>query len=143
MTSITLDQAQSIIKTAQTNARSQGLQPLAIVILDSGGHLVAAIREDKSANKLFQVALGKADSAISTGFGTRGLQTLANEHGHFVISAGIAMNTPILAMPGGILIKNVDGDVLGSIGVSGDSADNDEATGIYGIESIGLVAKVD
>ncbi len=143
MPKLGLEEAKKIIGVGRAKAKTAGMKPLAIVVLDAGGHLIAAEKEDGAANKLFDVAFGKANAAISTGTGTRGLMPLARESAHFLLAAGAAMNTPLLAMPGGVLIMTISGDRLGAVGVSGDSADNDELIATEGITSIGFLAQVD
>jgi uncharacterized protein GlcG (DUF336 family) len=143
MRDIDLETARAIIRAARVEARRLDLAPLAMVVLDAGGHLLAAEREDRSPNKLAEVAYGKADSAISVGRGTRGLMAMASDHAAFVVGAGLAMGSPTLAMPGGVLIIGDGGRRIGAVGVSGDSADHDEAVAMAGIASVGLVAQPD
>ena len=70
---ITLDQARTLIAGARAAARERGFKPLTVVVLDAGGHVVAAEREDGSSNKRFEIAYGKAHGAISMGLGSRAL----------------------------------------------------------------------
>lgn len=136
--SITLDQARTIIATALSHARSNGWKPLSVVVLDAGGHVKAFEREDGSPNRRFEIAHGKAHGAISLGVSSRALGTMAVDRPHFINGATSAIGGALVPVPGAVLVLDAAGAVVGSVGISGDSSDNDEAAAIAGIQAAGL-----
>jgi uncharacterized protein GlcG (DUF336 family) len=140
--SITLEQAREIVAGTRAEAARAGLRPMAVVVLDTGGHMVAAEREDGSSNGRFEIAFGKAHGAIALGVGSRALMARAEQQPYFITAATSAIGGALVPVPGGVLIR--DGDtLLGAVGVSGDSSDNDEAAAIAGIRAASLVAQPD
>ena len=131
--------ARTIIGGAEAHGKSHGLQPLAVVVLDAGGHLRAAERADGASNMRFEIARAKAFGAIALGMDSRALMERAEQQPYFVISAGAAIGGALVPVPGGVLVRDGDGSVIGAVGVSGDSSDNDEAAAIAGIEAAGLI----
>jgi uncharacterized protein GlcG (DUF336 family) len=138
--SIRLDQARTIIAAAREAGRQSGFQPLSVVVLDAGGHVTAFEREDGSSNMRFQIAHGKAHGALALGIGSRALMARAEQQPYFIAAASAAIGGALVPVPGGVLIRNAEGALLGAVGVSGDSSDNDEAAAVRGIEAAGLVA---
>lgn len=139
---ITLEQARTVIAGTLAARRERGLNPLTVVILDAGGHVTAVEREDGSSTKRFEVARGKAHGAIAFGWGSRRTMGRAEEFAPFVTGAGQAVG-PLVPVPGGVLIRNPEGGLLGAVGVSGDTSDNDEAAALDGIAAAGLVGQAD
>jgi len=140
MTSITLNQARTIVASALAHGRAQAMQPLAVLVLDTGGHTVAFEREDGASNLRFQVADGKAYGALGLGIGSRALFNRAQEQPYFVEAVNGAFGGRLIPVPGGVLVRDTTGALIGAVGVSGDNSDNDEAAVIAGIEATGLVA---
>ena len=140
MTTLTLAQASTIVDTALKKARDSKFAPLTVAVLDAGGHLVAFKREDKSGILRFDIAFGKAWGALGMGFGSRTLFERAQATPQFFTMLAAASGGRIVSNPGGILIRDAAGDVIGAAGISGDTADNDEICGIAGIEAAGLKA---
>lgn len=136
---ITLDTAQTIVQGARAAAVELGLKPLSIVVLDAGGHLVAAQREDGASIKRFEVALGKANGAVSLGVDSRELMVRAEQQPYFISSLTSAIGGSLIPVPGGVLIHDRSGTLQGAVGVSGDTSDNDETVAIAGIQAAGLV----
>jgi uncharacterized protein GlcG (DUF336 family) len=143
MSSLDLDTARSIIAATLAAGRDRGFKPLSVAVLDSGGHLIAFEREDGSSTHRFQVAHGKAHGAIAMGVGSRGLNKLAEDRPYFMSAVVAAVGGAMVPVPGGVLVCDESGTVLGAAGVSGDISDNDEEALVAGIESIGLVARPD
>lgn len=143
MSSLDLDTARSIIAATLAAGRDRGFKPLSVAVLDSGGHLIAFEREDGSSTHRFQVAHGKAHGAIAMGVGSRGLNKLAEDRPYFMSAVVAAVGGAMVPVPGGVLVCDESGTVLGAAGVSGDISDNDEEALVVGIESIGLVARPD
>lgn len=140
---ITLDQAKGIIAGAFAYASRTSLKPLAVAVLDAGGHLVAYERQDGSSNLRFHIAFGKANGALGMGRGGRTLAAMAQNSPHFVAAVTVAAGGAFIPVPGGILINDPEGGFLGAIGVSGDTADNDELAGVAGATEAGLTTTVD
>jgi uncharacterized protein GlcG (DUF336 family) len=139
---LTLDQARGIIAAARTAGTDQGFKPLTVVVLDAGGHVLAVEREDGSSNKRFEVAYGKAHGALALGMGSRALMNRAEQQPYFIAAVTNSVGA-LVPVPGGVLVKDPDGTVVGAVGVSGDTSDNDEAAALAGIEAAGLVAQPD
>jgi len=141
MTSINLDQARSIIANTLAHGRAQSMQPLAVLVLDAGGHPLAFEREDGASNLRFQVADGKAYGALGLGIGSRALFNRAKEQPSFVNAVNGAFGGRLIPVPGGVLVRDASGALIGAVGVSGDNSDNDEAAAVAGIEATGLTAE--
>jgi uncharacterized protein GlcG (DUF336 family) len=139
---ISLSQARAIIEGTLAAGSNASLKPLTVVVLDAGGHVVAAEREDGSSNKRFEVAHGKAYGAVSMGMGSRALMERAEQQPYFVAAVTHAVGA-LVPVPGGVLVKAADGTLLGAVGVSGDTSDHDEEAALAGIDSAGLVAQAD
>lgn len=142
MTSVTLAQASTIVDQALKTGRDTNSAPLTVAVLDAGGHLVAFKREDKSGILRFDIAYGKAWGALGMGFGSRELLDRASKNPVFFASLNVASQGRMIAVPGGVLIKNAAGDVIGAVGISGDTSDRDEECAVAGIKAAGLVGQV-
>jgi uncharacterized protein GlcG (DUF336 family) len=140
---IDLDTAKSITEAARAAAKEHGLKPIAVVVLDAGGHIVTVEREDGTSNKRFEIAYAKAHGALSLGMGSRSLMARAERQPYFIAAAGSAIGGSLIPVPGGVLAKDEAGTVVGCVGISGDTSDNDEIAAIAGIESVSLVAQPD
>jgi uncharacterized protein GlcG (DUF336 family) len=138
---LTLAQASTVLEAALAEGRKRSLAPLAIAVLDAGGHLLAFKREDGSGFFRVEIAYGKAWGALGMGFGARELAERAAKFPTFVSAISVASQGRIIPSPGGVIILNGDQEVLGAIGISGDSGDNDEACALAGIEAAGLSAR--
>ena len=140
---IDLQTARTIIEAARAQARQQRLKPLTVVVLDAGAHLVAAEREDGSSNKRFEIAFGKAHGSLALGMGSRALMARAEQQPYFIAAATAAVGGSLIPVPGGVLVRNAAGTLLGAVGISGDTSDNDETAALAGIEAASLVAQPD
>ncbi len=140
---IDLQTARTVIEGARAAARDKGFKPLTVVVLDSGGHVVAVEREDGSSTKRFEIAFGKAHGAIALGLGSRALMARAEQQPYFIAAATAAVGGSLVPVPGGVLVRDPSGTLLGAVGVSGDTSDNDEAAAVAGIEAAGLQAQPD
>jgi uncharacterized protein GlcG (DUF336 family) len=137
MAMLKLTQASAIIDAALAEGRKRQFAPLAVTVLDAGGHLVAFKREDGAGFARFHIAYGKAWGALGMGFGTR---ELAERDPTFVATISTATQGRMIPSPGGVLIVDTDNNVVGAVGISGDVGDNDEVCAIAGIEAVGLSA---
>ena len=140
MSNVTLEQASTVIDSALATGREMGLKPLTFAVLDAGGHLVAMKREDKSSLLRFDIASGKAWGALGIGISTRQMAGRFEANPHFFGAVAALADGKILSSPGGVILLNSDGDVIGAVGASGDSGDNDEKCVLAGIEAAGLKA---
>ena len=141
--SIGLETAKSITAGARAAAKEYGLKPLTVVVLDAGGHVVSGEREDGSANNRFEIAFGKAYGALALGMGSRSLMARAEQQPYFITSAAAAIGGRLIPVPGGVLVKDEAGTVVGCVGGSGDTSDNDELAAISGIKSASLLPQPD
>jgi uncharacterized protein GlcG (DUF336 family) len=133
-----LDDAQKILGAALTAARQRNFKPLAVVVLDARGALRALAAEDGTSLKRAEIAIGKAQGVLAMGVGSRRLAAMAAERPYFLAAATHAVGGSLVPVPGGVLIKDAAGAVVGAVGVSGDTSDNDEIAALAGIEVAGL-----
>ena len=131
---LSLDQAGRIVDAALARGREMGLAPLAVAVLDAGGHLKAFKREDDAGIIRPQIAIGKAWGALGMGMGTR---ALASKSPEFLAALGAMSGGKVVPSPGGVLIRQGE-RVVGAVGITGDTGDNDEACAVAGIEAAGL-----
>lgn len=136
---LTLAAASTIVDTALAHARAQGLAPLCVVVLDAGAHVVALKREDGASLFRAQIATGKATGALGMGYGTRQLAKRAQAAPLFYTSL-MAMTGEAVPSPGGVLIRDANGTLIGAVGISGDTGDADEACAVAGIVAADLAA---
>jgi uncharacterized protein GlcG (DUF336 family) len=134
---ITADEACTIVDAALDHGRAAGMKPLVVVVLDAGGAPVAYLRSDDSPSGRFDIARGKANGALKLGVNSRRLGEMAVERPHFISGAAGAIEGPLVPVAGGVLVER-DGVVVGAVGVSGDTSDNDELAAIAGIVAAGL-----
>jgi uncharacterized protein GlcG (DUF336 family) len=139
MTKLTLAAASIIVDTALAEGRARGYQPLTVAVLDAGGHLVALKREDKSSLLRPQIATAKAWGVLGMGFGGRELERRAQRVPIFFNVLSDLADGRMVPVPGGVLIRDASGEILGSVGISGDASGNDELCAIAGIKAVGLV----
>lgn len=140
---VSLAIANQIIENAFQKGQELSLMPLSVVVLDKGGHVQAFQRQDGASNLRFEIAFGKAYGALSVGKGSRWLDAQAATRPHFLEGLSGVSGGKIVPVPGGVLIKSDNGDLLGAVGITGDTSDNDEACAIAGIEAASLVPVAD
>ncbi len=143
MTKLTLEQASGIIDAALARGAELGLSPLTVAVLDDGGHLFAFKRQDKSSIMRYEIASGKAWGALGMGRSSRDLARLAEQRPMFVSALAAASAGRLVPVPGGVLVRDADSAVIGAVGISGDTSDNDEDCAIAGIKAVGLTANAD
>jgi uncharacterized protein GlcG (DUF336 family) len=139
MSKLTLAQANKIIEAALANARQLKIKPLAVAVLDEGGHIKSIQREDDATMFRVDVAIGKAWASVSMGAASRVLLGRAKENPQFFGALSATAQGKFLPQTGAVLIKDKDGNVLGAAGASGGTGDEDEAVCIAGITAAGLV----
>ncbi len=141
MTELTLAKANAIIEAALAKASELKLKPLCVVVLDAGGHLVASQRQDGASFLRPEIASGKAFGALAIGAGGRAVTKHAIERPHFMQGLSGVSGGKIVPVPGGVLIRTDANRIIGAVGISGDTSDNDEAAAIVGIEAAGFAAE--
>lgn len=139
MPALTLEQAQTIVATALRHGTEQKFQPLTVAVLDARGVLKAFAAQDGTSLRRAEIATGKAHGALSFGIGSRSLAKRAATTPHFIAAVTHAVGGMLVPVPGGVLIR-ADKEILGAVGISGDTSDNDETAAIAGITAAGLSA---
>ncbi len=140
MNTITLAKADAIADRALEKGREMKFQPLTVAVLDAGGHLKVLKRADDSSLLRPDIAIGKAWGALGMGFGGRELARRAEKMPAFFIALNAMSDGRMVPVPGGALIRDAGGAIVGSIGISGDISENDEICLVDAVESQGLVA---
>jgi len=138
MSSLTLAQANQIITAALARAREAGYKPMGIVVLDEGGAVKAFAREDGASMFRFDIAQGKAWGAVGMGVSSRSLALRAKDVPQFFAALASTAHGKFLPQPGAVVIKSAAGQVIGAVGASGATGDEDEAVCIAGVEAAGL-----
>ncbi len=138
MTALTLDVARKISDAALAKCREMKLKPMAITVLDARGCVKTSVAEDGTSLMRGEIAHGKAYGALALGLGSRAIFKRANEQPYFVDAMNTMARGALVPVPGGVLIHDKSGALLGAIGISGDTSDNDETACIAGIEAAGL-----
>jgi uncharacterized protein GlcG (DUF336 family) len=137
MPQLTLAQANKIIESALAAARQRGHRPMAVVVLDQSGHVRAVQREDGASMFRVDVATGKAWAAVGMGASSRAVHERARDNPIFFGALPATAQGKFLAQPGAVLIKS-GGDIVGAVGASGGTGDEDEAICMAGVEAAGL-----
>ncbi|WP_270936549.1 GlcG/HbpS family heme-binding protein [Falsiroseomonas oryzae] len=137
---LTLAAARTIADTTLAKGRELGLAPLTVVVLDGAGQLKAVLREDGSSLARTDIAWGKANGCMAMGLGGRELAKRFQAAPGFMNALSDLSGGRAVPVPGGVLVKDAEGAVLGAVGVSGDVSDKDEICAVAGIQAAGLVA---
>ena len=140
MSDLTLSVALKIIDGAVAKARSAKYKPMGIAVIDASGHLVAYAREDGASMFRFEIAQAKAWGAVGMGVSSRVLGQRAKDNPNFFVTLAATADGKFLPQTGAVLVKNANGEVLGSVGASGGTGDEDEEICIAGIQAVGLMA---
>ncbi len=138
--SVTLAQASTLVDAALKKARDQNQMPQTIIVLDAGGHVVCAKREDGSGIIRYDIAFGKAYGALGMGWGSRTSMERAAQNPNFFAAVEAACGGRMVPNPGGVLVRDAGNAIIGAVGISGDTGDNDEIIAVAGIEAAGLKA---
>jgi uncharacterized protein GlcG (DUF336 family) len=139
---IGLEAARTIIATALEKGRSLGLKPLSVVILDAGGHVKAFEREDGAAPGRFAIAHGKAYGSVMLGLAGTAQMARAEAQAYFMSAVNGVYGGQVVPVPGGVLVRDASGAVIGAVGVTGDTSDNDAAAAMAGIEAAGFSGEI-
>jgi uncharacterized protein GlcG (DUF336 family) len=138
LSSLNLATAQAILQAALTYAEGHDLQPVAVTVVDARGALISAAAQDGTSLRRHGVAFAKAYGALSLGMGSRSIARRAREQAYFIAAVSHVADGHLIPAPGGVLIRD-GSDVIGAVGISGDTSDNDEAAALHALESAGLV----
>jgi glc operon protein GlcG len=139
--SLTLGDADQIINEALKLRLKHDLLPLAVAVLDSGGHVVSFKREDGCGILRYDIAIGKAWASLGMGMPTRHIRDRLADRPTFQAALSAASGGRFIPTPGGVLIVNQDGVAIGAVGISGDASDKDEYCAIEAIKSVGFIAE--
>lgn len=137
ITTLPLAKADAIVDAALAAGSEHGMNPLTVVVLDAGGHMVAMKRSDGSGIMRFEVARGKAYGALGMGIPTGQLGGVLADRPAFLNALAVASDGRFIPVAGGVLICQDDDAIIGSVGVSGDSSDKDEYCAIAAIKTTG------
>ncbi|SEK15884.1 Uncharacterized conserved protein GlcG, DUF336 family [Variovorax sp. OK605] len=137
---LTLQQARTVIDAAIAKSKEAGYKPMAIAVLDAAGHLKAFVSEDGASMFRFDVARAKAWGAVGMGVSSRALAERAKDNPNFFVSLAATADGRFLPQTGAVVIKDAQGQVLGAVGASGGTGDEDEAICKAGVEAAGLVS---
>ena len=140
MEQITLEKANFIIQNSIKKAREIKINPVMVVVLDHRGAIKACLGEDGISPSRFKIAFGKANGAYQMGMGSRSLFNRAEQQAYFINAVNALEDGNLVPVPGGVLIRDNEKNIIGSLGISGDNSDNDEMAAVAGIESEGLIA---
>jgi uncharacterized protein GlcG (DUF336 family) len=141
MMTVSLHQANAIICAAVAKGRAAGFKPLAVAVVDAGGALISFQRGDGAPMLRPALAIGKAAGAVALGVSSRQLGEMAIERPHFAGALGHLAPYGLVPVAGGVNIVDQDGCIIGAVGVSGDTSDNDEICASAGIDAVGLTAQ--
>jgi len=135
---VTLAEADLVADGTLGAGRLKAAQPLTVVVLDAGGHVVVMKRSDNSGILRCEIAFGKAYGALGMGLPSRTLFARAAENPNFFNAVAAASAGRMVPNPGGVLIRDAAGRIIGAVGVSGDTGDMDEICAMEGIKLAGL-----
>ena len=138
-TTLPLEQASAIIDRALAAGIENGMNPLTVVVLDAGGHMVAMKRSDGSGILRTEIAMGKAWGALGVERPSRVLEEGLAARPGFQNALPVVAGGRLVPAPGGVLICEADGEtIIGAVGISGDTSNKDEYAAIEGIKAAGL-----
>lgn len=138
MAGISLSQARVILDETLAKGHAMGLNPLSVVVLDAGGHPIAFAREDGASPGRFEIARGKAYGAVMLGMPGSAQMARAEAQAYFIAAANGAFDGKMIPVPGGVLVHDAAGTVIGAVGVTGDTSENDAEAALAGISAAGL-----
>ena len=139
--SISLALARTIISAAWAKGQSAQMKPLSVVVLDAGGHPVAFERADGASPGRFAIAHGKAHGCVMLGLPGSAIQSRGEQQPTFISAMNGLFGGAFVPVKGGVLVRDALGVVLGAVGITGDTSDNDAIAAVAGIQAAGLVAE--
>jgi uncharacterized protein GlcG (DUF336 family) len=142
MAQISLNKARTIVRKTIAKGRDLDLKPLSVVVLDAGGHVQAFEREDGAAPGRFDIARGKAYGAVMLGMAGTAQMARAEQQHYFMTAVNGLFGGSVVPVPGGVLVRDKRGAVIGAVGVTGDTSDNDAIAAMAGIEAASLTGEI-
>ncbi|MEX0279419.1 MAG: heme-binding protein [Ruegeria sp.] len=140
--SVSLRKARTIIRKTLEKGREEEMKPLSVVVLDAGGHVIAFEREDGAAPGRFAIAQGKAYGSVMLGMAGTAQMQRAEAQSYFMACVNGVYGGQVIPVPGGVLLRDRKGAVIGAVGVTGDTSDNDATAALAGIEAAGLTGEI-
>lgn len=141
MAGVTLSKARTIIRKAMDHGKVHGMKPLSVVVLDDGGHVIAFERSDGASPGRFAIAQGKAYGTVMLGMAGKAQLARAEVQPFFMGAVNGVFGGQVIPVPGGVLMRDGRGRLLGAVGVTGDTSDNDAAAALAGIAAAGLTGE--
>ena len=142
MAEISMNKARVMIRKALQKGREMDLKPLAVIVLDAGGHVKAFEREDGTAPGRYAIAHGKAYGAVMLGMAGTAQMARAEQQAYFMDAVNGVFGGQTVPVPGGVLVRDKRGAIIGAVGVTGDLSENDAICAAFGIESANYLAEV-
>lgn len=139
---VTLDQARTIVQGALAHGVQAGMNPLTAIVMDAGGHAIAFERSDGASPGRFAIAQGKAYGCVMLGMAGTAQMNRAEAQAYFIAATNGAFGGQLIPVPGGVLLRDDAGAVIGAVGVTGDSSDNDAIAAMAGITQAGLTGEI-
>ena len=139
MVGISLNDARTIIIATAKKGQEMGMKPLSTVVLDARGHVIAFERQDGAAPGRFAIAQGKAYGTVMLGMPGSAQMARAEQQAYFMAAVNGVYGGKVIPVPGGVLVRDSNGEVVGSVGVTGDTSDNDLTAALTGINAAGFV----
>ncbi|MDH5747829.1 MAG: heme-binding protein [Rhodospirillales bacterium] len=139
MSKLSMEQADKIVDESLKKGHEMGFEPLTVVVLDAGGQIKVVKREDNSSLVRPELAMGKAWGTLGMGFGGRELFRRSQKMPIFFGALSDMSGGRMVPVPGGVLIRDGEGEIIGAVGISGDISENDEICAVHGIKAVGLV----
>ncbi|WP_108814712.1 GlcG/HbpS family heme-binding protein [Loktanella sp. Alg231-35] len=141
MAEISSNKARTMIRKALAKGNEMGFKPLSVVVLDAGGHVKAFERADGAAPGRFGIAHGKAYGSVMLGMAGTAQMARAEQQAYFMAAVNGVYGGQVVPVPGGVLVRDKRGNVIGAVGVTGDTSDNDVIAAMAGIEAAGLTGE--
>jgi uncharacterized protein GlcG (DUF336 family) len=141
MVGISLNDARTIIIATAKKGQEMGMKPLSTVVLDAGGHAIAFERQDGAAPGRFAIAQGKAFGTVMLGMPGSAQMARAEQQAYFMAAVNGVYGGKVIPVPGGVLVRDSNGEVVGSVGVTGDTSENDLTAALAGIDAAGFIGE--
>ena len=141
MAEISASKARSIIRKAMAKGEEMGFKPLSVVVLDAGGHVKAFERADGASPGRFGIAHGKAYGSVMLGMAGTAQMARAEQQAYFMAAVNGVYGGQVVPVPGGVLVRDKRGNIIGAVGVTGDTSDNDVIAAMSAIEAAGLTGE--
>lgn len=138
---VSLRKARAIVRKTLEKGREMGFKPLSVVVLDAGGHVQVFEREDGASPGRFGIAHGKAYGAVMLGIAGTAQKARADQQAYFMAAINGVFGGHVVPVPGGVLLRDKKGLVIGAVGVTGDTSENDVVAALAGIEFAGLIGE--